>query len=108
MYKFGRSSPASVDREAGRIRDPLERLRYLRKEAPASLASSPGRAWRITKKSLLALGAIGLCGVLSLAMFRNSASAHTESKAPPRLDVAKVPSAGPPPDRIWLVEASET
>src|SRR6187399_2595357 len=95
----------ALEREASRITDPLERLRYLREHAPSG--GSLGLP-RPAKRYFLALFAVAICGLLALIIFRNSASARTEPEGAARLKVAEIPSAGPAPDQVWIVESSET
>lgn len=112
MFKeFGRPAPDHIEREANRIADPLERLRYLRKHAPATvgapepeIVTGPSEARR-GKRQVMAMTAAGVlaAGILAFVTQPQWFRAKTEAARP----TAKVPSAGPGAETVWKVESSQ-
>ncbi len=115
MFKqFSRRGAMTLEREADRIADPLERLRYLRTHAPASVGTpweaptgEPARSW-LRKKYVLIAAALILSILASVAVVGGRASARLEREAATRGDAVEIPSAGPSPDSVWQIESSDT
>lgn len=108
MFKlFSRRSAIALEREANRIADPLERLRFLRQRAPVKVGAPLSESPLPGRRYFLALVALIACGLAALALVRNRASASPDPVRP-SLSKVEIPSAGPGPDQVWLVESSET
>jgi hypothetical protein len=110
--QFSRPTAAMVEREAGHITDPLERLRYLRKHAPESIIlpeSQLNPAPSIKRRARLQI--LAMVAVLLVGVAGSTYAWHPEWFRPQPPAAAKtlvIPSAGPTPDRIWRVTTSQT
>lgn len=91
--------------KADRIADPLDRLRYLRKHAPAGVAAAERTRKRYVLQRVLVVATAGLLGLAALTLLPSRTPARAESEiAVP--SIPAVPSQGPPAEQVWLVEAS--
>ena len=104
MFKLGfsRATPADIEREADRIADPVERLRYLRKHGVAPVQDSTPRA-PVSKKWKAGIAAVALVGAVGLGY-----SLMPAVKAPPAPKAAVTLIARPAPNQVWQVETSGT
>jgi hypothetical protein len=95
-------TPAWVERRAGRITDPVERLRYLRREVGAR----PGQSHR--GRIALRRGALLIAGLLVLVTLVPVPTGTAETFVKQR--TVAVAGADKPPvaSRVWLVEASNS
>jgi hypothetical protein len=98
---FSHATPADIEREADRITDPVERLRYLRKHSAPTVQGTVPRAslsrrWRAGIAAAALLPAIGL-GYWMLP----------SAQAPPAVKAATIPSVRPAPKQVWQVEGSQ-
>ncbi|MEI9812801.1 MAG: peptidoglycan recognition family protein [Acidobacteriota bacterium] len=113
MFKeFSRPVPDHLEREANRIADPLERLRYLRKHAPATVGAPEPKvvtgpsAFRRGKRQVMAIAAAGIVGAGALVYSTQPQWFRAQADAPKRTVV--IPYAGPNAAAVWKVETSET
>jgi hypothetical protein len=110
--QFSRPTAATVERTAGQITDPLERLRYLRKHAPETVGTpEPQVATSPSLKRRARLQMFAIAGLTIAGAAGSSYALHPEWFRPEPGVSAKsnaVPSPGPMPSRIWRVSASQT
>lgn len=90
-----------VEREADRIADPVERLRYLRRHSTQTVAHitpapPPKRGWRL----LLAAASLVLATGLGYWMM-------VPAEAPPAPKAAITPIPRPAPNQVWQVESTQ-
>jgi hypothetical protein len=98
---FSHASPADIEREADRIVDPVERLRYLRKHSASAVQETfPRTQW--SKSSRAGIGAVAL--VLAMGV---GYAMLPSAQAPPAAKAVAIPSARPAPKQVWQVEGSE-
>ncbi len=95
-------SPTRVEQRAGRIMDPVERLRFLRQEMHSQ--PEPPRRWRTGLRHAASL----MAGLVVLVVIGPLPTGTAETFAKERrLVVAAAPVANPTP-RVWLVEQSDS
>ncbi len=97
---FSHASPADVEREAGRIADPVERLRYLRKHGTATVQGVLPRR-RPNWKLQAVIAAIALPAALGVVYWT-----LPSARAPEAVKVPSILVARPAPNQIWQVETS--
>lgn len=97
---FSHASPADVEREAGRIADPVERLRYLRKHGAATVQGVLPRP-RLGRKLQVMIAAAALPVALGVGYWLSPSA-----RAPEAVQIPSIPVARPAPNQIWQVETS--
>jgi len=97
---FSHATPAQIEREADRIADPVERLRYLRKHGTATVQDSAPRA-PLSKSWRSGLAAVALIGAVGIGYWL-----LPSAQAPPAPKAAMIPLARPSPNQVWQVESS--
>ena len=97
---FSHASPADVEREAGRIADPVERLRYLRKHGTATVQGVLPRP-RLSRKSQFMIGAAALPVALGMMYWLS-----LPVRAPEAIKAPSLPVARPSPNQVWQVATS--
>ena len=103
MLKVGFShvTPADIERQAGRIADPVERLRYLRKHSAEAVKDTVPRG-PLSFQARIGIGVAALVLASGLTYWMMpSAKAPVAAKAP------AVASVRPAPNQVWQVENSQ-
>ncbi len=105
------ADPSPFEREAHRIADPLERLRYLRKHVPASVVLpepevSPAELFVPAKPKLWRFALAGLAIVAIVGGGYAWLGQRPAEKPAPV--VHAIPAPGPTPNHIWQVQLTQT
>jgi hypothetical protein len=98
---FQQVTPADVERQAGRIADPVERLRYLRKHGGEAVQQRLPRA-QLSKPVQAGIAALALVLAGGIAYWLQPAA-----KAPVAVKASAIPVSRPAPNQVWQVENSQ-
>lgn len=98
---FSHASPADIEREAGRIADPVERLRYLRKHGTETLQETLPRR-PLSKPWQAGLAAVALVAAMVLGYW-----ALLPAQAPEAVKAAVISPVRPAPQQVWKVEGTQ-
>ncbi len=98
LQTFRQTSPAEIERQAGRISDPVERLRYLRKNSVATVQETLPRA-PLSLPMRAGIASVALICAAGFAYWLSpSAKAPVVAKAP------ALPVPRPAPNQVWQVD----
>jgi hypothetical protein len=98
---FHQITPADIEREAGRIADPVERLRYLRKHSVEAVQETVARR-PLTQRESAGIAAVALLCAVGITYWLLPAAKAPEAAKAPAVAVAR-----PAPNQVWQVETSQ-